>query len=291
MNDLEKFIIDIKYNNDSLLIDYKYIDSFKNINKEKLIKKNILIKYQEKYYLNYLNDDVSHIIENNSFNYIKNENIKNYIKEVSSQITNKYKSIKSIILIGSVSRNLNTIDSDFDFLVISSRKIKKIKIKKLKDYKLDFILKTTEEFKNEYNNNSELILWSLKYGIPLYNDNFLHKYRDYNKFKNFKNIVIFKLQQIKKYIDFIFEYEEILEEEDILYYFKKIYYYLLRLYLYKNNFIPKSKPELLKQISEHNLKDNLILSISDYLNKDKIEKQKLTKLLKEIESSIHLHNY
>jgi predicted nucleotidyltransferase len=289
MNDLEKFIIDIKYNNDSLLIDYKYIDSFKNINKEKLIKRNILVKYEEKYYLNYLNNDVSYVIENNSFNYIKNENIKNYIKEVSSQIINKYKSIKSIILIGSVSRNLNTIDSDFDFLVISSRKIKKIKIKKLKDYKLDFILKTTEEFKNEYNNNSELILWSLKYGIPLYDNKFLHEYRDYNKFKNFKNIVIFKLQQIKKY--FIFEYEEILEKEDILYYFKKIYYYLLRLYLYKNNFIPKSKPELLKQISEHNLKDNLILSISDYLNKDKIEKQKLTKLLKEIESSIHLHNY
>lgn len=284
---LDKFILDYKYENDSLFINNEYLHSMYHLNKQYLIDNNILTKYNNLYYLNYDNKDVLKIVEKKSITYLKNKSIRKDIQNIVNLLLKKYKSIQSIILIGSTARNLSTNNSDLDFLIITSRKIKRIHLNENIKYNLDFSIKTIKQFKADYKNKQELVLWALKYGITLYNESFLSSYRDIIKLNDFHHIINNKKVQINKYINFIFEYNKILDIDGILYYFKKIFYFLLRYYLYINSYVPKSKPELVMQIQKHNLTNDLILQINLILKEEMIKKSELILILKKIQNEIN----
>jgi predicted nucleotidyltransferase len=227
------------------------------------------------------------VYESKSIEFLKENKIKKEVINTVEELLVKYKSIISIILIGSTSRNMNTSDSDLDFFIISSRKIKSIKIKNKIDKKFDFILKTQKEFKQDYEKNNELIIWSLKYGLALYNEKFLNPFRNVLKLDNFKPILMYKKEQINKYIEYLIEYKKILNDDGLAYYFEKIFYFLLRYYLYKKGFIPKSKHELYKQVLKHHLEDNLLVEIRNKLVHSNLQKEEMYHMLKIIKEKIN----
>lgn len=265
-SNLIEFILNYKYELDSLYFDESILNSY-NLNKEFLEDKNIILKENNKFYLDMNNNIVFNIIENESINQIKNIDIKNDVKFIADLIRKKYKSVLAIVLIGSASRNKITKNSDLDFFIISLRKIKSIKLDNYSNFKLDFLIKTKKEFQNDYFRNTELILWTLKYGITLYNESFFKNYRSILQLNNFENILEEKRRQINRNINFLYEYKELIDKEGFIYYLQKNYYYLMRYCLYKRKIIPKSKHELENQIKKHNIKNKLLSQYKNILNK------------------------
>ncbi len=104
------------------------------------------------------------------------------VKDIIKKVTGK--KLCSLLLVGSYARNMASETSDYDFLAICDEKIKHIQNQDGK--KIEVISYTTEEFKNALSEEDEFVLWGLKYGLLLYDNDYLRYFfpsRDNTFFK------------------------------------------------------------------------------------------------------------
>lgn len=270
MMKINELLYDYKFNNDKILVEKDYLNKFINdIDISELKEGSIISKIKNKYYIDLSQEKVFDII--NHLDYI-DDALKLELNKIVDLLLRKYKSIKAIILIGSAARNLTTEKSDIDFLIISTRRIKKIKIHSNIGLKLDFILRTTKKFRNAYKNiDDELVIWSVKYGVVLYDNNFIRPFFNILPFNEAKTIVNKKKIMIIKYIDFLLNNSSILSDRTFSENTMKIYYFLLRLILLNNGYIPKSKNELYLQLKNKNMNIQIVEELDALLKNDLIQ--------------------
>jgi len=223
-------------------INLKYLDM--------LIAKNYVISENDIVRLNYQNDfiiflrkayDIFKIQSLNSSAVIEIMNLRDVI------LKEKKCNIASIILIGSAARNMLKENSDIDIvLVADGRAIKRI-TQQLKIYKFELQFYTREAFDRLFKENEEIILWTVKYGLVLFDDNFIFSY--YNQFK--QNIGMQTIRKKRRLIDLLIrDIKNNLDnsEKRIKFKIERLIFQCARMYLIMQDIIPLSRQEIPSQI-------------------------------------------
>lgn len=228
----------------SEIIDTKYSDM--------LIKKKYLILENDKIYLNFQNEFISSykktydIYKFQLLNYSTQEEIIN----VRDSILNEFKNrITSIILIGSAARNKLTLESDLDIIVVADDRIKKRLRDKLQVYKIEIQSYTKENFDYLFNENEEIILWAIKYGLILYDNNFIFKYYYQNKLNIGHRTIMNKRKLIEMLISDITNNLDI-PLSRIKFKIDRFVYQCARLFLIMQDIMPLSRNEIADQIEK-----------------------------------------
>ncbi|MDY0278818.1 MAG: nucleotidyltransferase domain-containing protein [Acholeplasma sp.] len=152
-----------------------------------------VITADEKTFINFNNElvfsfkkfyDMYNIYQLQYKDYISILKIKDDIKKVAGD------KLCSVLLVGSHARNAANERSDYDFLVICDDKNKYNK--KINDKKIDIISYTTKEFECAVSDEDEFVLWGIKYGLIIYDVDYLKFYF------LFKDAKLLKLKKRKK---------------------------------------------------------------------------------------------
>lgn len=138
---------------------------------------NAIVTYQNKIFLNFENELIFSIKKSTDiFNLYKLPIADiNNILSIKEELINISKNRSyTIILVGSYARNKATENSDYDFIVVADEKIKYKKFSN--DKKIEIICYDRPEFKKGITLEDEFILWALKYGLILHDNNFISQY-------------------------------------------------------------------------------------------------------------------
>lgn len=155
-----------------------YYDLCETQDKANLLKKiNAVYTTTDKAFLNFENELVLSIKKSNDIYNLYNLHesdtksilaIKNDLKKITKN------RLQAVLLVGSYARNTASEKSDYDFLVVSNEKIKYKKI--ISGKKIEVISYQTDEFIKSLLKEDEFILWGLKYGLILYDNEFLSSF-------------------------------------------------------------------------------------------------------------------
>ncbi|WP_164702515.1 nucleotidyltransferase domain-containing protein [Aliarcobacter cryaerophilus] len=196
-------------------------------------------------------------------------NVQNEILFIKKELIkiNKNK-IFTMFLIGSVARNTYNENSDIDIVIIHSGE--EINIPKfiISNKKVQIISYNKKEVKSKFNSD-EILIWTLKYGILIYDKNFI-----FNGFiiKNdditINKLIIKKKMQIENLFTTFDKFIELkLKNQEILYpILNKLKYMICRYLILLENKIPTSKHELKQELIEYGKYDKFI-SIYDEIDK------------------------
>lgn len=247
--------------NDNFFQKIKIDDSNKKIIYD-LFNEGIVKIEKEKFaYIDYFNSSnryFKNFIDSVNFEEI-DCNLKEEILYLKKYILNLNKNrIHAIFLIGSVSRNKFEENSDIDIVLIHSGE--EIELPKIfYNRKVQFIKFNNKNILKDTDEN-EMLIWTLKYGLLIYDRNYVYNKLVHNPLKiNFQKLIFEKRLQIEKtfaLIDNLLKKGHLKENELLEDLFKVNHLIKRYVILYKND-IPKSRPELEKQIK----KNNIILDI------------------------------
>jgi len=96
------------------------------------------------------------------------------IRQIVDAIKQDLKSnLKNITLVGSQARNLASSGSDYDFLIISRRKLEYRRYEV--ERSVDILQYTPAQFKKSLSKDDEFALWALKYGLTLYDNDYIEQ--------------------------------------------------------------------------------------------------------------------
>lgn len=251
--------------NDNFFQKIKISDSNKKIIYNLYNKGIIKIERENFAYIDYFNSSnryFKNFIDSVNFEEI-DCNLKEEILYLKRYILNLNKNkINAIFLIGSVSRNKFEENSDIDIVLIHSGE--KIELPKIfYNRKVQFIKFNNKNILKDIDEN-EVLVWTLKYGLLIYDKNYVYNKLVHNPLKiNFQKLIFEKRLQIEKtfaLIDNLLR-KDSLKENKLLEDLFKVNHLIKRYIVLCKNDIPKSRPELQNQIK----KNNIILDIE--LNK------------------------
>lgn len=155
----------------------------------------------------------------------------------------------SIIVVGSVARGFSYPESDVDLVVIVDTRDTADKLQYNSSYKdVNIVYRTKNEFLRNYKKGYEFFVWSVRYGLPLYDNNFFFKLYMEPISVIFKEEILFKRTYINKTVKNV--YESITNSDLVLAIslIKKIAIQIGRIIIITKNIIPKSRPELEQQL-------------------------------------------
>lgn len=232
-------------------------EHIENINLQVLIEKKKVIKENNQIHINYnlkSNRLFKEYIDQCKFEELdqKLQNEILYIKSLLFKV-NKNK-IFSIFLIGSIARNTHNVRSDIDLLILHSGE--KIKLPEIKNklYNTQFITHNTKDLFLNGVINDEIFIWALKYGLLLYDRNFI-----FSKIQSIKSLDYFQVTIKKReQIDYMCTvFESILKSDydnyqHLLKTLMKILNLMSRYILLLYGEFPLSRPELKQQVMRYN---------------------------------------
>ncbi len=182
--------------------------------------------------------------------------------------------VLSVILIGSVSRNMYNKKSDIDLIVFHSGE-ELILPKFVNNIKnIQFIPYSTKNFINSSTYDDEILIWGLKYGLIIYDRNYIFRQSIViNRDKSIDSIVLKKREQIE-YMCGVFEHmvDDQFSSNELNKILVKIAHLFMRYIVLINRDFPLSKHELKKQVSNYNKN---IVDIANMLEGKKLENSKI----------------
>lgn len=205
--------------------------------------------------------------------------LQNEILFIKNILFKEYRNrIFSIFVVGSTARNTSNLDSDLDILVIHSGE--KIVLPKIANHiiNIQVITYTTEKFSLEKLEDSELLIWALKYGLLIYDKNFIFKKVQAFRSLDYHNQIIQKKRVQIDYMCNTFEVMLKSENENMkntLDMLNKILHLVSRYIILLNGVFPLSRPELKKQIYDY---DSGIVNIYEQLERGNLSKNELIEL-------------
>ncbi len=241
-----------------------------------LVNSNILIKESNKIYINFnyqSNVYLKKLIDQTKFEQIDQKLQKEILYINNLLFKENRNKIFSIFLIGSVARNTYSDSSDLDLVIIHSGD--KIKLPSLvnKMIQVQFITYSKTDFRLKNIERDEILIWALKYGLLIYDRNYLFKKT--NAYTQHNDSIILKK---RSQIDYICNtFETMLNEKTE--YTKGMYSVLAKLLHLVSRYIilinedfPLSRPELKDQVQQY---DNNIISIYEALEKENLSRDYL----------------
>ncbi|MFW0702357.1 nucleotidyltransferase domain-containing protein [Aliarcobacter butzleri] len=222
-----------------------------------LVEKDLINRDNDEYiYINYSklsNRNFKNFVDSIAFEEIE-YNLKMEIIHLKKYIINLNRNkIRAIFLIGSVSRNKFEKDSDIDLVIIHSGE--EINLPNVYNVRRVQFIKFPNKGILKKLNSNEILIWTLKYGILIYDNNYVYNKLIQNPLiVNFDNLILEKRLHIEKTFALI---DNILKKEilknDLYDEIFKINHLLERYIILCTDNIPKSRPELREQMKENNI--------------------------------------
>lgn len=222
----------------------------------KLIEENLLKLEKDFVYINFSkksNIYLKNLVDQLIFEKIDN-NLQNEILFIKKELMKMNKNkIFTIFLIGSVARNTYKENSDIDIVVFHSGE--RIDIPKfiISKKKVQIISYNKEELKSKLYDD-EILIWTLKYGLLLYDKNFIFDgFIIKNDDIKIKKLIINKKIQIENlFITFERFIEIKSKDKEVLFIIlNKLKHLISRYLILLENKIPTSKHELKKELIDY----------------------------------------
>ncbi|MBE1446139.1 nucleotidyltransferase domain-containing protein [Paenibacillus sp. OAS669] len=197
-------------------------------------------------------------------------------------------SIVSILLVGSVARGLYSEKSDVDIIVILNKKVKTDKLAYKSVFRdINIVYRLKKQFHEAYLEGKEFFIWAIKYGLLLFDKNYIVNYyqNPINKIKKDE------MQNKFSYINIIVPriYDALLGNDLALgrKYIKKLIIQTARIILISKELVPKSRPELDKQLDEIQEPFSIIYNNINYI--EDMNKEELSDITDSVFS--YINNY
>lgn len=243
-----------------------------------LIEQKILINEEKEIYINFnLESNVllKKLIDQIKFERIDLKRQKEILYIKNLLLKENRNKIFSIFVTGSVARNTHNNDSDIDIVVIhSGEKIVRPKVVN-NIFKIQLITFSKEAFSLQYLDDQELLIWTLKFGLLIYDKNYIFKKAHGLELSHCNNNLIIKK---RSQIDHMCEiFERILKDNDLdsrelIKIMHKILHLMSRYIIFINGDFPFSRPELRQQVQQYS---NEIVNIFEVLDHEHLSTNEL----------------
>jgi predicted nucleotidyltransferase len=253
-NKCERFYIEGKFCSE-IFIDDRIKSSLININAISTAGDKVFINFENELVFSFKKSyDMLSLYNLHSRHINSILKIRDEIKKISN---NK---LLSVVLVGSYARNTASETSDYDFLIISDSEIVFKKTEQNK--RIEIISYTPSKFENSLLSQDEFIIWGLKYGLVIYDNNYLNKFYPLNETK------LQKLKKRKKELLERLVYRTVLsigscDTRTISTRIKDLKKQIMRSAIIALDCVPKSSPELPGQfkkcINDTQLSDRIIM--------------------------------
>lgn len=255
--------------------------SEKNNDVDLLVKQKILVQKNNDLFVNFEKKSLIYLkmlVDQFKFEQIDLK-LQNEILFIKNLLFKEYRNrIFSVFVIGSTARNVSNSDSDLDLLIIHSGKNITLPSIANRIVKIQVITYSTKNFSLDKLEDSELLIWALKYGLLIYDKNFIFKKVQAFRSLDYHNQII---QKKRLQIDYMCNTFEVMlksnneNKKNILDMLNKILHIISRYIILLNGVFPLSRPELKTQIQDYSPN---IVSIYKQLEKNNLSMNELIEL-------------
>jgi len=201
---------------------------------------------------------------------------------VSHNMLTKMKDdISTILLIGSAARGKLGASSDLDFFVILNRALGRDLLGHNKKSRIELQFSTRIGFGRLFRDRDELALWALKYGLIIYDDDYVFDYYLPSELQVGEKTVIKKRRMIQRLIDDISDSPNATEKR-IRHKLTRLIFQMARYILILNDELPLSRSELPDQLMEY--APELAKKISEFESKPVWDRDELLRCFYEFRS-------